>query len=99
MKGLLEFYSHFAAAFGTCVLVIWAIVLIAQVHLDPGLCGSIAMLLVSLVYAIPRLVSEDELNEVRAASARLATLENQAAAGQKDDGQRGVEGDGLPPPL
>ena len=93
MKRLLAFYGHFAAAFGTCCIVIWLVALIAWVHIDLGHCAFIVIPLASLVYAILRLVSEEELDEVKAAEARIANVEDQAADGQKGDSQHGTGGD------
>ena len=48
------FYGHFAAAYGTCWLVLLGLALLTQSRIDTGLFGLIGFPVIGVVYAVIR---------------------------------------------
>jgi len=79
-----KFYGHFAAAYGTCWLVLLLAALVSQSHINAGAFGMFGFPVIALIYAIVRSVSattgalDEELALLRR---RLAELERQTGSG------------------
>ena len=52
-----KFYGHFAAAFGTCFLVMFLLAIVSQSHIDAGEFGFFGFPIISLIYAVFRMSS------------------------------------------
>ena len=76
------FYRDFAAAYGTCWLVLLALALVTQSHIDTGLFGFIGFPVIGLVYAVwrkadePTTETQDELQRLQDRIARLERERN-----------------------
>lgn len=53
-RSMRRFYGHFAAAYGTCWLVLLATAFSTQSHIDTGLFGLIGFPVIGVVYAVIR---------------------------------------------
>ncbi|MFW5845104.1 MAG: hypothetical protein ACOCXJ_02655 [Planctomycetota bacterium] len=70
-----ECYGYFAAAYGTCCLVLFVIALIGQMHVDAGLFGFIGFPILAAIYAAVRFITrrlpEQENRPRRQETARI----------------------------
>jgi hypothetical protein len=50
----MNFYKNFAAAYGTCWLILMSIALVGQTHVDAGAFGLFGFPVIGLVYAFSK---------------------------------------------
>jgi len=55
MKSALNFYGRFAAAYGTCWLLMVVLAVVTQSHIDAGVFGLVGFPLIALFYAVIRI--------------------------------------------
>jgi hypothetical protein len=56
MASFRRFYGHFAAAYGTCWIVLMTLAIVSMSHIDSGAFGFFGFPIISLIYAIVRTV-------------------------------------------
>src|SRR5262245_59415840 len=78
-------YGHFAAAYGTCWLILLAAALVSQTHIDTGLFGLLGFPVVGCVYALYRRSSGDSQgSELQELKVRVKLLESRLTSLQRD---------------
>ncbi|MCZ6690973.1 MAG: hypothetical protein O7H41_15390 [Planctomycetota bacterium] len=76
MSIALRSYEHFAAAYGTCWLVVLMVALAGQTHIETGLVGLLGFPIVGLVYACIRYAQTNaRIEEFQDLRDRISKLE------------------------
>lgn len=62
-KWLARFYGHFAAAYGTCWLVVVGAAVLFQTHINTGLFGLVGFVVIAVIYAAMRMAARADGHE------------------------------------